>query len=104
MNRSHHSATLGIFVYMKLVTGRNTGLFVAQIRSILPDGIDVMFLRKSGSDGQTFVYPVIEDRAVMLVDEILQVLPFPRLDKRSRYISTKKIKVTLWRTETSPPT
>ena len=77
------------FVYVKLVTGRNTGLFVAQVSSILPDDTDVLFVRKSGSDGQTFVYPVIED-----------VLPFPRLDKRSRYIFTKKIKVTLWRTDT----
>ena len=89
------------FVYVKLVTGRNTGLFVAQISSILPDGIDVTFLRKSGSDGQTFAYPVIVDRAVILVDEILEILSFPRLDKRSRYIFTKKIKVTLWRTDTN---
>ena len=84
----------GDFVYVKLVTGRNTGLFVAQVSSILPDGIDVVFLRKSGSNGQTFVFPVIEYRAVILVDEILEVLPFPRLDKRSRYIFTEKIKVT----------
>lgn len=84
----------GDFILAKMKSDKTVAMYVAQIMEIRDGTFFVSFLRASGHAGNTFVYPVKEDKSVLVSNEIIRKLRTPTMDNRGRYIFDKQIKVT----------
>lgn len=84
----------GDFIYVELRGIRSVGHYVGQITCVSRDVIDVNFLRASGSDKTVFVYPIVEDKSAISMEQVVMKLPVPLMDGRGRYHFPQTIHVT----------
>ena len=68
--------------YTLFSNGKVVSFVCPQIDMLDGDGAYVRFLRKQGS---TFVWPTVEGRYFVNLEEILEVLPVPTIDRRGRH-------------------
>lgn len=83
VSKNISQAAVNDWVLIKLASGNSEKMFVGQLMEI-EDCLEVKFARRIESTSK-FRWPNVEDKSIILGNEIVHFLPPPMFDKRGKF-------------------